>query len=237
MRGPKAIMLATVLVLGALGPAAGHENHDALGAGPGKPAPKSQTPAAMPGDHAGMAGMHGPVGPTDAAMGRDVAADDMAMSHGEEAAAARTKTFGERLASWLGRLHTVVIHFPIAMIIGAFAVELFGAWRHQPAYRGAAAVMLVVGALGAVAAAGLGWFAGGFYWTDRNPVLMTHRWLGTTIAVLAAVLAYQAASRRHDAARSRTAYWALLGTLAVAIAVQGYLGGSFMHGGLDHLAF
>lgn len=235
MRTLKAI-LAAVLVLGAPVPAFAHENHDALGAGPGKPEARR---AASADDHAGMAhtSADGMTGPADMAMGRDVAADDMAMGHAHDQVSKKNKTFGQRLTSWLGRLHTAVIHFPIALTIGAFAVELFGRWRRKPLYREVARVMLVVAALGAIAAASLGWFAGGFYLTDRNPVLMTHRWLGTTLALLSIGLVYLASQARRAADQPRTAYWALLGVMSLAIAIQGWLGGSFMHGGLNHLAF
>ena len=54
------------------------------------------------------------------------AGDDMDMGGMHEETANKNKTFGERLVSWLGRLHTMVIHFPIAMFIGAFGLELFG---------------------------------------------------------------------------------------------------------------
>jgi len=66
---------------------------------------------------------------------------------------------------------------------------------------------------------------------------MTHRWLGTTLAALSVVLVYLAFRARRAAERPRTAYWSLLGAVTIAIAVQGWLGGSFMHGGLNHLAF
>ncbi|MDK2759329.1 MAG: hypothetical protein KYX66_21625 [Blastomonas fulva] len=232
MRTSKLTWLAAALALGMAGPLLAHEDHDAIGAGPGK------TEASQPaenGDHAAMNGNM--MGGADAAMGRDVAADDMAMGHGHDEAAAKNKTLGQRLVSWLGRLHTVVIHFPIALIIGAFAVELFGLWRRKPFYRDTARVMLVVGALGAIIAASLGWFAGGFYLTDRNSVLMTHRWLGTSLALLSILLVYLAFRARREVKQPRTAYWGLLGAMTIAIAVQGWLGGSFMHGGLDHLAF
>ena len=51
------------------------------------------------------------------------------------------------------------------------------------------------------------------------------------------VLVYLAFRARRAAERPRTAYWSLLGAVTIAIAVQGWLGGSFMHGGLNHLAF
>lgn len=97
--------------------------------------------------------------------------------------------------------------------------------------------MLIVGAVGAVAAAFLGWFAGGFYLTDRNPILMAHRWLGTAIAAAGLILLYLSASARRAPERPRRAYWAVLGVLTVGIAIQGWLGGTFMHGGIGHMAF
>lgn len=91
--------------------------------------------------------------------------------------------------------------------------------------------------LGAIVAAFLGWFAGGFYLTDRNPILMTHRWLGTAIAGVGLVLVYLAAGHRRAPERSRKLYLVLLGLMTLAISVQGFRGGTFMHGGLNHLAF
>ena len=139
--------------------------------------------------------------------------------------------------SWLGRLHTLVIHFPIAMFIAALGVELFGLWRRNIQYQSAAHVMLIVGTIGAIVAAALGWFAGGFYLTDRNQVLMLHRWLGTAIAAAGLLLLYLSATARRAPERPRTLYWTTLGAMTIAIAIQGYIGGSFMHGGINHMAF
>lgn len=62
-------------------------------------------------------------------------------------------------------------------------------------------------------------------------------WLGTTIASVGLVLVYLAASHRRAPERSRTVYLILLGLMTLAISVQGFLGGTFVHGGLKHLAF
>src|SRR3546814_12643791 len=97
--------------------------------------------------------------------------------------------------------------------------------------------MLVIGVIGAVAAAFLGWFAGGFYLIDRNSILMAHRWLGTAIAVGGLLLLYLSATARRAPERPRRTYWALFGVMTFAIAIQGWLGGTFMHGGVDHMAF
>lgn len=216
--------LRGVVVLGLLlgSVASAHENHEELGAGPGPAVEENvaaqQNPEAVD-MHADMAVAHGE-----------------AMEHHAEAAKAN-KTFGQRLVSWLGRAHSLVIHFPIAMFLGALGVELLGLWRRRRDYQWAAQVMLVVGAIGAVAGAFLGWFAGGFYLTDRNPILMAHRWLGTAIAFAGLILLYLSATARRAPERPRRAYWTVLAALTVAIAVQGWLGGTFMHGGIHHMDF
>lgn len=197
---------------------------DEMGAGPG--GPMREQPA-TPADT--MPGAHGRMGDGD---GHD---HTMPMDH--DAISNEHKTFAARLMNWLGRLHITAIHFPIAMILGALAVEIYGAARKTERYQEAARTMLVVGAIGAGIAMVLGWLAGGFFISDRNPILTIHRWLGTAIAIAAAVLVYLAVRQRTKPGTSRTVYWVILGGLAVALGVQGFLGGTFMHGGLRHLAF
>lgn len=235
-----ATILMAVIALSTGSIASAHEDHDKLGAGPGPKTEVAAGSADQSADRADMADDHMRTGSTTADMnmgGRDIAGDDMDMGGMHEEVANKNKTFGQRLVSWLGRVHTMVIHFPIALFIGAFGVELFGLWRRNRDYQHVAHIMLVVGALGAIVAAFLGWFAGGFYLTDRNPILMTHRWLGTAIAVFGIVLVYMATRHRKAPEQSRMAYWVLLGLMTLAISVQGFLGGTFMHGGLNHLAF
>ena len=218
--GAFALLLAVAISVSTS--ASAHEDHDALGAGPGPAASSAAETQKADGADAG-----------DGHMGMG----SMSTVDMNEETANKNKSFGERLVGWLGRLHTMVIHFPIALFIGAFGVELFGLWRRNRDYQHVAHIMLVVGALGAIVAAFLGWFAGGFYLTDRNPILMTHRWLGTSIAVFGVALAWMAARHRKGPERSRSLYWAVLGLMTLAISIQGFLGGTFMHGGINHLAF
>ena len=215
--------LAVAIAAMTVSPGLAHEDHDKLGAGPG---PKIVEAQQVPAPMEGMANMH-----ENMAAGHEMAADL------HEEAADKNKTLVQRLVSWLGSLHTLVIHFPIAMFVGALGVELFGLWRRNPIYQSAAHVMLIVGALGAFVAAFLGWFAGGFYLTDRNQVLMLHRWLGTAIAGASFALLYLSATARRNPEKPRTVYWIALALMTIAIAIQGYIGGSFMHGGMAHLAF
>ena len=221
----RALALFVAMTVFAGAPAASHDPNE-LGAGPG---PANVSAPQRDGKNAGMQMDRNPA--TDAHPG-----DEASMGHMHDGSLVG-KTFSQRLFNWLGRLHVMVIHFPIAMIIGAFGIELFGLWRRNARYQHVARIMLVVGTLGAIVAASLGWFAGGFYLADRNPVLMTHRWLGTSIAAFASLLVYLAFARRRRQRKDRAVYWLLLAGLTVAISIQGWLGGSFMHGGLRHLAF
>ena len=100
-----ALRLAVLAALMMGSPAMAHENHDELGAGPGPAveqnvAAAADTKAEAVDIHMNMAAAHGE------AMGH----------HAKEAEA--SKTFGQRLVSWLGRLHSLVVHFPIAMFLG-----------------------------------------------------------------------------------------------------------------------
>jgi uncharacterized membrane protein len=168
--------------------------------------------------------------------------DGMEHDHGgmmdhSEAEDNSNKSFGERLFIWLGKLHIVVIHFPIAMIVAAFAAEAFGLARNKPDWRSAARIMLVIGALGAVAAAFLGWFAGGFYLYDRNLILTTHRYLGMTVAIGSVLLAWAGLRRFHHNRSEERLFAVLLGLLTIGVLVQAFLGGTFMHGGINHMNF
>ena len=81
------------------------------------------------------------------------------------------------------------------------------------------------GAIGAVVAALLGWFAGGWRLLDRSENLALHRWNGTTIAILS-LLAWWVAAR----GKGRGALRLLLALIAAALIVQGYFGGEMVHG-------
>jgi len=138
---------------------------------------------------------------------------------------------GANVRRWFGRLHPSIVHFPIALLLAAAFAEvliLCGAHGLQPAVR----FCVVLGFLGAVAAASLGWLAGEFAMQTKEPQLTWHRWLGVGTAVLAllVLLASEARARQEGpspwTARTR---WLLLLT-AVVVSVTGHLGGILTHG-------
>jgi uncharacterized membrane protein len=136
-------------------------------------------------------------------------------------AANRVRSAGD----FLGRVHPFAVHFPIALLLLAALAEIFMILR--PAAGGQIIVRFLVagGAVGAVAAALLGWFAGGWRLADRSEALALHRWNGTAIAAVSLAAAWLAFRPG-----SRTAFRAILTILAVALLVQGYLGGEMVFG-------
>jgi uncharacterized membrane protein/mono/diheme cytochrome c family protein len=137
------------------------------------------------------------------------------------------------LEAWLqllGRLHPVLVHFPIALLLVAFLFELFGLRKSGG---GSSLTLLGLGAASAVVAATAGWF-----WADFEPpsardaeALDWHRWTGVataSLALLAWILAL-VARKRTDGPFLGLARLLLLGS-CVGVGLAGHQGGSLVHG-------
>lgn len=143
-------------------------------------------------------------------------------------AALAAKVAENRLTSagdLLGRLHPMATHFPIALLLAAALAELALMVRPTLGLKPTIHFLVAGGAIGAVAAAVLGWFAGGWRLSDRSEILGLHRWNGTGIA-LVSLLAWWLAARGSN----RTVLRATLGIMAAALIVQGYYGGEMVFG-------
>lgn len=126
---------------------------------------------------------------------------------------------------FLGRLHPLAVHFPIALLIAAFIAELILMLRPSIALQPTVRFLAAGGAIGAFFAAVLGWFAGGWRLADRSETLALHRWNGSGIALLS-ILAAWLAFRSHGRMGLRVALF----ILALALVAQGYLGGEMVFG-------
>jgi len=145
-----------------------------------------------------------------------------------------TKTFSERLTSWLGSFHPAVVHFPIGLLLAALFGELLFMATGQPTYASIVRYCIWIGALGALTAAPLGWFSAGFQLTDAKEIITTHRWVGTSASVWSIFLL--AILSRTKPSGSRTLLRVALVVGAGLVAYNGYLGGLIVHG-LDAHAF
>lgn len=154
------------------------------------------------------------------------------------AAPALAADAAESNRSWgafLGRLHVVVLHLPIGLIVGAFAIEFFGLFRRSKGFDIAAAWLFVFGALASIVAVATGMLYGTEWAADNSgndpmtvwqllfadkieqgvtETLGWHMWLGITLmvaAIVAAVLKVKAVRRQwpDDSTVPHTGGWPL----------------------------
>lgn len=127
----------------------------------------------------------------------------------------------------LGRLHVVVVHFPIALFIAAAMCEAWSVWHGRWTSTPAVRFCVSLGAAGAVAAAALGWLhAWGGAGAGMPTVLGWHRWLGTATAVSAVFTAALATDRRRG-----VGFRISLLVSAILVAATGHFGGVLVYGG------
>jgi uncharacterized membrane protein len=128
----------------------------------------------------------------------------------------------------LGRMHVIIIHFPIALLLMAALGEVWGRVRGRPA--GWTTATLVCGAMGAALSMALGWMLVIFDGYDASTTLSLHQYLGTATAIFAIV----AAAAHWRFARENARWWTtfLIIFTAAMVGITGHLGGTLVHGNL-----
>ncbi len=144
---------------------------------------------------------------------------------------------GEERAPFLGRLHPVIVHFPIAGIILAFIS--FAAWSltGRDVFARADVVPLLVGTLAAVAAVITGNIAHDSmrFSASLHAMLERHQTAGTVVMILALCLSGLRIWRWNRMVGSwRWLYGIGLLAAVVLVGLTGFLGGSVVFGP-DHL--
>lgn len=141
-------------------------------------------------------------------------------------------------AQLFGRLHPLVLHFPIALIILAAVVEAVRLKWERPALAQLVPFVLVIGALGALVASATGWmFAHDYFPAPSDRWMLTwHRWLGIATTVLAGFAAWIAwfsaySLRPRDRWLRRVAVW----LAALILTVTAHLG-ALMVWGADYFS-
>ncbi len=140
---------------------------------------------------------------------------------------------GRRVWLAAGKLHPLVVHFPIALLVVAGVFEFVRLRRGVNTPSTGSVVCLVLGAMGAVAAAALGWssaessgYGGSTAW-----ILTTHRWAGVTTAVLAVFACGAAgAAKLGNDPRLLNGYRIAMVFAMISVSVAGHFGGSLVHG-------
>lgn len=130
----------------------------------------------------------------------------------------------------IGKLHPLLLHFPIGLVLAAAAAELLAIVTQRTRWRVVAVANARVGAALAAVTAFAGWELTSASFVEPSRLLEWHRWIGVsgTVAAIGAALA----SMRLDARSPRFAfvYRAALFAAAGLIGVAGHIGGMLVWG-------
>lgn len=139
---------------------------------------------------------------------------------------------------WLGNFHPPSVNFPVGLLVAAALAELLLIVTRRSWFASAARFCIWIGALGAIVAASLGWLFGGIQLTDSDGIMTTHRWLGTSTAILALIVLGLSEShhRQPDAPARTRLYRGALFLSAALVSATGFFGGAMIYG-IDHYAW
>lgn len=136
----------------------------------------------------------------------------------------------EVVVSFLGRLHPMLVHFPVGILLLAYALELAATTRRFRNLRSAVQPTLLVGTLAAVVSAVTGYFLsreGGY----PDVLLAQHQALGIGTAVLAVVWCAVRPRLKPLSPRQRKRIRMAAGAvLVLVLSLAGHWGGSLTHG-------
>ncbi|MDQ2656832.1 MAG: hypothetical protein M3Y60_05375, partial [Bacteroidota bacterium] len=134
------------------------------------------------------------------------------------------------LWQFLGRLHPLIVHFPIGLLVIALLLEFLTARRKSHELRGAINILLIVGACSALLAVAFGWLLEEQE-QYSGEVLTIHKWSGIATAALAivTVLIHRKIFLENRLHLLRT-YRAVLAFTVAGVSVAGHFGASLTHG-------
>jgi len=132
----------------------------------------------------------------------------------------------ELLALNPARLHPLLVHLPIGILLLVAVLEGLQRWQKHDQHQGAIRLGLILGTLGAVLSIATGWALGreGGY---GNPLLDQHRWFGVGVAIASVVALI---GQMGLTSWLKKIYPYVLGALVLGISWTGHLGGSLTHG-------
>lgn len=144
----------------------------------------------------------------------------------------------QRAWRFLGNLHILAVHFPIALLILAAPLELAAVLRRSRKFAFASRANFLIGSVAALIAAALGWIAAAnsHYTGDAASLLEWHRWLGTASALVALSGVFGLILESTGKARGTLIFQGSLFVLLVLIPIASHYGGSLTYGP-DHLSF
>ena len=132
--------------------------------------------------------------------------------------------------SLISRLHPLLVHFPIALVLAAAGAECVVIATTRTAWRTVAVANIRAAAAMGVVTAITGWIFARSPFVDLGPTLEWHRWLGMAAATAASAAALLS-SRLCGASRaSAFAYRCMLFVTALLVTVTAHSGGTLVWG-------
>ena len=130
----------------------------------------------------------------------------------------------------VGKLHPLLVHFPIGLILAAAAAEIIALHTGRADWRAIAVANVRAGAAMGALTAVAGWGLASAPFVEPSRLLAWHGGVGVAGAV-GAIGAALLATGAHDRTRGRrVAYRAALFGAAALVAVAGHLGGTLVWG-------
>ena len=138
---------------------------------------------------------------------------------------------GENFLRFLGRLHPLLVHFPIGLALTAALVELINIIRRKATASPFAFMATGFAAGFAVVAALFGWFNADFEGAGPKTTLFLHRWIGTISAgALVFVFFCGMAGRTGRRISALNGYrWGLV-ICAIMVSIGAHFGGEMVYG-------
>ena len=129
------------------------------------------------------------------------------------------------------KLHPILVNFTVALVPVSVASDIIGRLRQNESMRNAGWWTLFYAIIVTPFTALTGWL---FWMKDDNGVvgLTIHKWLGTGLAVLLFGLFIWRRNLHQKKQWPTLAYFVAGGVCIAALAIQGYLGGKQVFGGM-----
>jgi uncharacterized membrane protein len=130
----------------------------------------------------------------------------------------------------IGKLHPMLVHFPIALVLAAAGAELRAIITRRSTWRVIAIASIRAGAATGVVAAIAGWLLMSAPFIEPTRSLTLHRWTGLASSAAATAAALMSTRPYVQSNRSALAYQTALFGAAAFVGIAGHLGAALVWG-------
>ena len=134
------------------------------------------------------------------------------------------------LLAFIGHMHPLLVHFPIALLLVAGLCEVLSCFRSRESFRFAVTVCIVIATVSAIFSSMTGWINAGVE-GFADATVFTHRWSGIVLSVLCVgLIALDVMRRKEVGALSHKLFCVLLFICVFLVALVGHTGGELVYG-------